>query len=228
MARVEGHIADRKGLIRRSGGSGARRNMRFRWARALALVAISAASGLAGANCDRQDFVLAIDIGHSISDPGAISARGVPEYQYNKNLAHRLLLAATAAGYDKAFLINPGDQVLGLQQRARIAKKNDADLLLSIHHDSMRPSLLKRWQFQGVSLRYGDQYHGHSIFYSQRNDESDDSRRFADLIGKEMRERSLTPTLHHDGVGKRHLVNRQLGIYRYDPLILLYSASMPA
>ena len=202
--------------------------MRSRWVRAIVLTGMVIAGGAAHAACDRQDFVLAIDVGHSIRDPGAISARGVPEYSYNKNLAHRLVNAATAAGFDKAFLINPADQVLGLQERARIARKKGADLLLSIHHDSMRASLLKRWHFQGAALRYGDQYHGHSIFYSERNDDPDDSREFAILIGEKMRERGLTPTLHHDGVGKRHLVNRTLGIYRYDPLILLHSASMPA
>lgn len=37
-------------------------------------------SSIAWAGCDREDFVLAIDIGHSIHSPGAISARGIPEY----------------------------------------------------------------------------------------------------------------------------------------------------
>ena len=32
------------------------------------------------------DFKIAIDIGHTRNTPGAISARGVPEYLFNKNI----------------------------------------------------------------------------------------------------------------------------------------------
>jgi N-acetylmuramoyl-L-alanine amidase len=182
----------------------------------------------AHARCDREDFVLAIDIGHSVRDPGAISSRGVAEYYYNKVLAARLLSTARRIGYRRAFIVNPDDQVLTLTQRAWVAKKSDADLLLSIHHDSMEARHLSQWRFHGVSMRYGDQYRGHSVFYSEKNPDAEESRRFAVLLGDEMRRLGLTPTQHHDGVGQRRLVDRDYGIYRYDPLILLKSARMPA
>lgn len=178
--------------------------------------------------CDREDFVLAIDIGHSISSPGATSARGVPEYLFNKNLAGRLLNAARKHGYDEAFIVNDADAVLRLKDRAELADDMDADLLISIHHDSMPAKYLNRWTHQGVSLRYGDQFRGHSIFYSEENDEAEDSRAFADMLGRELRQRKLTPTLHHDGYRSRRLVDKALGIYRFNPLILLRTAEMPA
>jgi N-acetylmuramoyl-L-alanine amidase len=180
------------------------------------------------AGCDREDFVLAIDIGHSVRDPGATSARGVPEYLFNKNLAGRLLAAADKKGFEEAFIVNDADAVLKLKERTEAADDEDADLLISIHHDSMPAKYLSRWTHQGVSLRYGDQFRGHSIFYSEENDEPELSREFADLLGAEMRKRKLTPTLHHDGYRGRRLVDKELGIYRFNPLIVLYTADMPA
>lgn len=186
------------------------------------------AATTARAACDREDFVLAIDIGHSVRDPGATSAHGVPEYQFNKNLAGRLLNGARKRGYTEAFIINDADAVLRLKERTSLADDMDADLLLSIHHDSMPAKYLSKWTHQGVSLRYGDQFSGHSIFISEDNDEPKDSRLFADLLGREMRARKLTPTLHHDGYRGRKLLDKELGVYRFNKLILLYTADMPA
>jgi N-acetylmuramoyl-L-alanine amidase len=186
------------------------------------------AAASAGAACDREDFVLAIDIGHSVRSPGAISAHGVPEYAFNKNLAGRLLAAAHRRDYDEAFIVNDADAVLKLKERTMLADDMDADLLISIHHDSMPAKYLSRWTHQGVSLRYGDQFQGHSIFYSEENDEPEDSRAFAEMLGSELRKRKLTPTLHHDGYRSRRLVDKELGVYRFNPLIVLHTADMPA
>lgn len=196
--------------------------------RAALALGVLLAAGVAHAECERDDFVLAIDIGHSSRSPGATSARGVPEYAFNKRLAGRLLVAARKRGYRESFIVNDGDAVLRLKERTRVADDMDADLLLSIHHDSMPARYLSPWTFQGVSLRYGDQFRGHSIFYSERNDEPEESRAFAEMLGSELRKRRLVPTLHHDGYRGRRLVDRELGVYRFDRLIVLHSADMPA
>lgn len=196
--------------------------------RVLAACVLLLAAVAAEAACDREDFVLAIDIGHSVSDPGATSARGVPEYQFNKNLAGRLLNAARKRGYKEAFIVNDADAVLRLKERTGLADDMDADLLLSIHHDSMPAKYLSKWTHQGVSLRYGDQFSGHSIFISEDNEEPEDSRLFANLLGRELRARKLEPTLHHDGYRGRKLLDKELGVYRFNKLILLYTAEMPA
>lgn len=194
----------------------------------LAAAALLFNAGLAYAACERDEFVLAIDIGHSLRSPGATSARGVPEYAFNKNLAGRLLAAARKQGYDEAFIVNDADAVLKLKERSSLADDMDADLLLSIHHDSMPAKYLSRWTHRGVSLRYGDQFRGHSIFFSEDNDEPEQSREFADLLGRELRKRKLVPTLHHDGYRSRRLVDKELGVYRFNQLIVLHSADMPA
>ena len=182
----------------------------------------------AHAECDRERFVLAIDIGHDVNKWGATSARGEGEYWFNKRFAQRLFWAAQKTGFIRSFIINDADAIISLTQRARIAAQARADLLLSIHHDSMREHLLSEWQYAGMALRYGDQYSGHSLFYSRRNPQADRSRRFATLLGESLNRSGYQPALHHHGVGQRRLENRQLGIYHYDPLILLYNAQQAA
>ncbi len=197
--------------------------------RALVLgLLLAGGSAAAQAACERDEFVLAIDVGHSVRSPGATSAHGVPEYLYNKTLAGRLLAAAHKRGYDEAFIVNDGDAILHLTERTELADDMDADLFISIHHDSMPAKYLSRWTYQGASLRYGDQFRGHSIFYSEDNDEPERSREFASLLGQELRARKLAPTLHHDGYRGRRLVDENLGIYRFNKLIVLHSADMPA
>ena len=54
---------------------------------------------------------------------------------------------------------------------------------------------------------------------------------FAKALGVAMRRQGLMPTLHHAEPIKgenRELVNPDLGIYRFDDLIVLKSAPMPA
>ena len=44
-------------------------------------------SALARGACEPAEFLVALDPGHSNADPGAISARGVEEVVFNRNLA---------------------------------------------------------------------------------------------------------------------------------------------
>ena len=37
--------------------------------------------------CDRSKFRVVLDVGHTVDSPGAISARNVPEYDFNLRLA---------------------------------------------------------------------------------------------------------------------------------------------
>ena len=43
----------------------------------------------AQASCNRGQFRIVIDVGHTADSPGAVSARGVNEYDFNKRLATR-------------------------------------------------------------------------------------------------------------------------------------------
>lgn len=182
----------------------------------------------AQAACSKKTFRLAIDIGHDTVNYGAKSARGEGEYWFNKRLAYRLLASAKRQGYEQAFILNNEEQILPLYHRTKLARERRADFFLSIHHDSAREFLLGAWEYRGMKTLQGDQFSGHSIFVSQRNPYWEASLYFAEELGSALLKDNLQPTLHHNGVGKRRIHNAKLGIYRYDPLIVLHSATMPA
>ncbi len=97
-----------------------------------------------------KDFKVAIDIGHSASSPGAISARGVPEYNFNRNMA-RLLLAKLQQDprFKGSFIVNDTGERVSLSSRPAVAESRGADLFLSIHHDSVYPEQLSQMGVSG-------------------------------------------------------------------------------
>ena len=58
--------------------------------------------GSDGGSCARSDFRVLIDVGHTATSPGADSARGVPEYDFNLKLADVIAQSLHEAGFDKA------------------------------------------------------------------------------------------------------------------------------
>ena len=104
-------------------------------------------------DCRAEDFIIAIDIGHTINTPGATSARGVPEYRFNQNigtLLHQQLLQDKR--FKGSFIINETGDDISLPARAAIANQRGAHLLVSIHHDSVEPKDLSQWLCQGKNF----------------------------------------------------------------------------
>src|SRR5262245_17551681 len=102
-------------------------------------------------SCRRASFKVLIDVGHTPDDPGAISAHGNPEYGYNLSLAGVAMEHLTEAGFRQTSLLLMKGRGYGqLAQRAAIANRSGADLLLSIHHDSTRDRYIRRWEFAGI------------------------------------------------------------------------------
>ena len=56
----------------------------------------------APAKCDPAAFRVVVDVGHTAEVPGAISARGVPEYAFNLRLAQTIDRHLAAAGFVEA------------------------------------------------------------------------------------------------------------------------------
>lgn len=181
--------------------------------------------------CNPDGFVVALDIGHTEESPGAISARGVPELQFNRELALDLAEALRLGGFHGTELINLDGRIGSLQARTRVAEELGASVLLSVHHDSVQPQYLERWTVDGVKRAYSDRYRGYSLFVSAQNRRYAESRRFGALLGEALRARGMEPTLHHaepiPGEG-RPLLDADLGLYRYDGLHVLRTATMPA
>ncbi|AUB84241.1 N-acetylmuramoyl-L-alanine amidase family protein [Candidatus Thiodictyon syntrophicum] len=181
--------------------------------------------------CSPAAFVVAIDVGHSLRSPGAVSARGVPEFRFNRDLAAAAADVLAAGGFRRSFVINADGTAQSLRGRTDEAARRGADLLLSIHHDSVQPRYLSNWTLDGVTRPYSDHFRGFSLFVSAKNRQAERSRRFAELLGRSLTARGLTPTLHHaEPIAGEHrpLLDARLGLYRFDDLVVLKGAAMPA
>lgn len=179
-----------------------------------------------------KDFLVAIDLGHSAHQPGAVSSRGIGEFFFNKRIGERLHSKITAQkSFIKSFIINGEDGDISLLGRANVASKRKADLLVSIHHDSVQPEFISYWHYNGKKQHFCDLYKGFSLFYSELNADPHNSLLFAILLGSEMVKNKLTPSLHHVPYMKgenKGLVDPDRGIYKYNNLKILKTATIAA
>jgi N-acetylmuramoyl-L-alanine amidase len=177
-------------------------------------------------------YKIAIDIGHTPDRPGAISARGVPEYAFNKNIAYLLYKNLLKdKRYKDSFIINETGDDISLLVRAAIANRQGAALFVSIHHDSVEPKDLSYWIYKGESFSHCDKFTGYSIFYSEKNGNPLNSLLFALILGSEMLHNGFCPTLHHAEKftgGDKDLIDKTRGIYKYNNLVVLKNTNMPA
>jgi N-acetylmuramoyl-L-alanine amidase len=183
--------------------------------------------------CDRAAFRVAVDVGHTAQSPGAMSARGVGEYDFNLRLARRIEQDLLHAGFGRTvLLVTDGPTRRGLAERVARANALSPDLFLSIHHDSVPDSFLQRWQYEGEDHYFSDRFKGHSIFISNDNADVAGSLLFGQLMGEQLRARDLQYTAHYIekfmGHRQRLLVDARTGVYRYDQLIVLKNTQMPA
>jgi N-acetylmuramoyl-L-alanine amidase len=185
------------------------------------------------ASCPRSAFRVVIDVGHTIAVPGALSARGVPEYAFNLQLANDIKRALVDAGFEKTVvLITAAAPPRGLVERALRANAMRADLLLSIHHDSVPDNLLEKWEYEGHASHFSDRFQGYSIFVSRDNGDRTGSLGFGRLLGKELQAHGLGYTPHYTlalmGRHRHELVDAEAGVYWFDQLVVLRRTRIPA
>ncbi len=183
--------------------------------------------------CQRAKFRVVVDVGHTVDVPGAMSARGIPEYAFNLQLAQQVKQALADAGFGEAvLLITATAPWRGLFERAARANAMHADLFIAIHHDSVPDNLLQTWQYAGQDEHYNDDYPGYAIFISNDNPHRAGSLLFGRYLGQELQSRGLAYTPHYTlplmGHRRRELVDAKAGVYRYDQLIVLRATHMPA
>jgi N-acetylmuramoyl-L-alanine amidase len=187
----------------------------------------------AASRCDPAKFRIVLDVGHTAESEGAISARNVSEFTYNLRLAKRIEARLKAEGFaETKLLVTEGKARRSLFRRVDAASGLRADLLLSIHHDSVPDRFLEDWEFEGRKSRYSDRFSGYSVFVSRGNPDYRTSLAFAELIGKEMKAQGLDYAKQYSqpimGRYQRELLNRETGVYRYDELIVLRKSTMAA
>jgi N-acetylmuramoyl-L-alanine amidase len=192
-----------------------------------------AAAAPAHSNCQPSTFRVVVDVGHTVDVPGALSARGMPEYAFNLQLARQIKEILAGAGFDKTvLLISTKAPPAGLFERANIANRLPADLFISIHHDSVPDNLIHAWQYEGQDQQYNDDYPGYALFVSNDNADRAGSLLFGKFLGKALQARGLQFTPHYTlplmGHRRRQLLDADAGVYRYDQLVVLRYARMPA
>jgi N-acetylmuramoyl-L-alanine amidase len=176
----------------------------------------------------REPPLVALDVGHYAAEPGATSARGRPELEFNGELAALVRDALLARGV-RVMLIGADGDMAVLSRRTAAAR--GADLFLSVHHDSVQAHYLEEWVHDGETRRFSDRFAGYSLFVSRRNPELAASLACASGIGAAMRGAGFVPSLYHaepiPGESKP-FADRANGVHYYDNLVVLHTATQPA
>lgn len=194
------------------------------------LAAISAGTS-AARGCDRSTFRVVLDVGHSAQSPGAISARGDLEFNFNQRLSAAIEARLVASGFTATHRMVSSGPRGDLGSRSARADAMGANLFLSIHHDSVQSRYLETWTHQGRQRSYSDRFKGWSIFVSQANPRALENLAFAQLLADNLLDAGLPFTRHHAEPipGERRVfLDSRRGIYRHDALGVLKNANAPA
>lgn len=166
---------------------------------------------------------VAVDVGHSLSDTGAVSARGRSEFAFNLELA-QLLVRVMRENELNAMEVNFDGAINKLSERPLRAK--GSQFFLSIHHDSISESFLNGWDWDGSEQSYTTVKQGFGLFISAKNPDLPASLRCASAMGLALREAGFVPTSWH---GRKHLpADAVNGVWYYDNLVVLHRTTLPA
>lgn len=88
------------------------------------------------ASSDDDTVIVAIDAGHGGQDPGAIGAGGLKEKNVTIGIARRLKALLNADPMFKGVMTRDGDYFISVMGRSDVARKQNANLLVSIHADA--------------------------------------------------------------------------------------------
>ncbi|MFN3988458.1 MAG: N-acetylmuramoyl-L-alanine amidase [Rhodocyclaceae bacterium] len=167
--------------------------------------------------------LIAVDIGHTVDAPGAISARGRTELAFNRDLALHVRDALEKLGLRTA-LVNLDGRIESLA--ARPAAVPDARFFLSIHHDSVSEWELRSWEYQGETHTYSDDWMGHSMFVSRRNPETELSLLCGSTIGARLQRQGFTPT--EKNARRREYADPIHAVHYFDNLVVLHQSRRAA
>lgn len=186
-------------------------------AAAASIAAIAAVPGHARQSAARTVLV---DIGHSTSAPGSVSASGTGEFRFNLALGLAIADALRRRGV-KVVVPNADGRTTSLSARPAAATRAGASLMLSIHHDAIQPSLQPQ----------RERYSGFSIWTSGSAPAAAASASCARAIGGTLAAGGMKPALFHaeriPGEG-RNLLDPSIGWYRRDDLAVLRLSRTPA
>ena len=152
----------------------------------------------------------------------------MPEFGFNRLLAITIRDTLRAHGVNVR-MIDENGEPRDLRARARAA--SGANLLLSIHHDSVQPQYLEERQIDGKRQRVSDRFSGYSLFVSRLNPSLAISLRCASAVGTALRNAGFQPSPHHAEKipgENRPFADETNGVYYFDNLVILKTARVPA
>src|SRR5574343_423516 len=183
-----------------------------------ALLLLAAFAGRAGAVPE-----VAVDVGHGLGEPGALSARGRPEFEFNLDFAGHLARELEARRL-KVRRVNFDGMIGSLTARPKAAV--GSDFFIAVHHDSIDEAFLLPWEWQGSPQTYTEVKRGYGIFVSANNPDLATSLRCASTIGAMLRRAGFEPSTWH--AHKHQAADAANGVWYYDNLVVLYRTKLPA
>ncbi|PYI91770.1 MAG: hypothetical protein DME97_12820 [Verrucomicrobia bacterium] len=205
--------------------------MKFYAAAILFILALACSAELAAG----ETYIVAIDVGHTKASPGAISVTGRPEYEFNREIARQLEERLKETNKDAGATIKPfiisSEKPMALTARTKIAASKNADLFISIHHDSAQDQYLEEREVNGKEERFTNEFSGYSVFVSRKNPRYDESLDVARRIGHAMQSSKFKFAKHHHekiAGENRPFADEDAGVYAFDDLVVLKTATMPA
>jgi N-acetylmuramoyl-L-alanine amidase len=175
-----------------------------------------------------QAGTVALDVGHSLARPGAISARGRTEFSFNRQLALVVKEVLQTRGFHPQLIGEHGDMNT---LRARTDAASEAEFFLSLHHDAVQPRYLEYWEVDSKRQHYSDRFSGFSLFVSRANPEPTKSLACASAIGNAFRRAGFKPSAHHAepiAGENRPFADATNGIHYFDDLVVLKTTRVPA
>jgi len=92
----------------------------------------------AGQTRSHRGLIVAVDAGHGGEDPGAIGPHHILEKNVTLGVAKKLAHLINQQRGMKAILIRKGDYYVPLKKRVMLARQMHADMMISVHADSVR------------------------------------------------------------------------------------------
>ena len=155
----------------------------------------------------RRDLIIAIDAGHGGEDPGASGYRGTKEKDVVMAIARRLERLITAQRGMRPVMIRTGDYYIGLRKRVEIARKNKADMYISIHADAFKDK-----RARGASV-YALSQHGATTEAARWLAESENSSDYIGGVSLEDKDDLLTSVLLDLSMNGKVEASLELGDY---------------
>ena len=140
-----------------------------------------------------RDIIVAIDAGHGGEDPGSIGPSGTYEKHITLSIAKKLEAMINAERGMRAIMTRKGDYYISVNKRPEIARKQKADLLISIHADAFTQPQPKGGSVWVLSMRRADTELGRWMEKSERHSQLLGGA--AEVISDKSSERYLAETI---------------------------------